>query len=61
MNKTPGMLMSTVNSTRGPKYNGKNMDEFEDNTDEHNMNTDPDITSKIKAMEFKVKRGLTGN
>lgn len=61
MSKTPGMLMSTINSNRPGKKTFSNMDELEDNTDEVNLHTDPDITSKIKAMEFKVKRGLTGN
>jgi hypothetical protein len=61
MNKTPGMLMSTINSTRTGKKVSNTMDELEDNTDEVNQYTDPDITTKIKAMEFKVKRGLTGN
>lgn len=53
--------MSTINSTRTGKKPSNTMDEFEDNTDEINQYTDPDITKKIKAMEFKVKRGLTGN
>jgi hypothetical protein len=61
MSKTPGMLMSTINSNRNQKNVSKPIDELDENTDEVNHHTDPDITSKIKAMEFKVKRGLHGN
>lgn len=61
MSKTPGMLMNTINTNRTSNKIGQKIEELDENTDELNMHTDPDITSKIKAMEFKVKRGLSGN
>lgn len=56
--KSPGMLMSNSNMSRPIK---KTINELEDNTDEIDMQFEPDIKSKMKAMEFKVNRGLAGN
>ena len=53
--------MNTINTNRTSNKIGQKIEELDENTDELNMHTDPDITSKIKAMEFKVKRGLSGN
>jgi hypothetical protein len=56
--KSPGMLMSNSNSHRPNK---QTMNELEDDIDEIDMQFEPDIKSKMKAMEFKVNRGLAGN
>lgn len=58
MSKSPGMLMSNINSQRAVNKVMKELDEV---TDEMNMDIEPDIKSKMKAMEFKVNRGLSGN
>lgn len=51
------MLMSNINSQRP---GSKVMKELDEVTDEMNMEIEPDIKSKMKAMEFKVNRGLSG-
>lgn len=59
MTKSPGMLMnnsSKPRSSRPPPRLG-----LEDRTDEFNDEEEEAITAKMKATEFKVNRGLSGN
>lgn len=57
--KTPGMLMNSTSTSRGTR--ARLSEQMEDNTDEFIPNHELDISSKIKAMEFKVNKGLSGN